>query len=185
MARYEWTIPTAISLSRIVLVGQIGYCFFTEFPGHRTWAASLMLLAAFTDVLDGYLARSLHQVSELGKIVDPLADKVSVAAVAVMLVWLGDLPLWYFIVVVIRDFVIMAGGIYIKAKKQIIVQSNYPGKAAVLSVAFYLLFSALKNPEFETIRLILMWTSLALMAFSLGLYSQRLLIGRNIARKVD
>ncbi|MBP8976917.1 MAG: CDP-alcohol phosphatidyltransferase family protein, partial [Bacteroidetes bacterium] len=71
MEQRVWTISNILSALRIVLVIPITICLVSEFPYHRYYAAGLVLLAIATDFFDGYLARQFHQVSELGKILDP------------------------------------------------------------------------------------------------------------------
>ena len=75
MHRY-FTISNFLSASRIILVFPMGYCLVSEFPNHRLWTAGIILVAVATDFLDGFLARKLHQVTDVGKIIDPFADKI-------------------------------------------------------------------------------------------------------------
>lgn len=179
--RRDWTFPTVISASRILLIIPLGYVLFEELEHNRLWASGIIVLGVATDFLDGYLARRWHKVSELGKIIDPLADKISIGALAIFLVLLGNLPLWFLIALIVRDLIIMTGGLYIKHRKNIISQSNWPGKIAATVIALYLLVITIQLPELEGVSIILLWASLFMMAFSLILYAQRLLIGRKIA----
>ncbi|MBI3587416.1 MAG: CDP-alcohol phosphatidyltransferase family protein [Ignavibacteriales bacterium] len=177
-----WTISTLLSFSRIVLIAPLAYFLFSHLPNGRTWVVAIIVVATITDFLDGYLARKLHQVSDFGKIVDPLADKICVGAVAVLLVVAGDLPLWYVVVVLVRDALILIGGIYIRNRKNIIVQSNWPGKIAVSLIALVLLLSSLKAPQAESFLQITIWLSVVLMVFSFIIYIQRLFIGSNAVK---
>lgn len=184
MVERVWTISNTISMSRVLLVAPLGYCLLTEFEGNRLWAAGIILIGIVTDYLDGFLARRLHQVSEVGKIIDPLADKIGVGMLALFLVVSGDVPLWYFLVIIVRDAFILAGGIYIRRKKSIVTQSNWPGKIAVTGIALVLLLSTLRVPSLEDPRVILLWASVAVMVFSLAVYAQRLFIGRAVEREL-
>lgn len=172
-----WTISTAISASRIVLIFPIGFFLLTGDQTSRLLAAGLVLVGVATDFLDGYLARRWHEVSELGKIVDPLADKISVGAIAVLLVVLGDLPLWYLVIVLVRDALILAGGIIIQRKKKVITQSNWPGKIAVTAIALVLFLSIIQAESIEWLRQLSLWGSLFFMILSLILYANRLTVG--------
>lgn len=182
MMHRVWTIPTILSFSRILLVGPIVYCLLEEFQNSRWWAVFIIFVAIITDLLDGYLARELHQVSDFGKIIDPLADKIAVGAVAFVLVWLGRLPLWFLILVLVRDVFILAGGLHIRRTKNIVVQSNLPGKLAVNFIAVLLLLTIVEIEFLETARMVLLWLSVLMMLFSLGVYAQRLFIGRNVVK---
>jgi len=68
-----WTVSTLLSLSRIALVVPFAVCLLVDFPNHRLWAAAVIAAGVVTDFLDGYLARRRHEVTDLGKIVDPIA----------------------------------------------------------------------------------------------------------------
>lgn len=174
------TASNLLSIARVLLIVPVAYCLTTEFAQNRLWAAGIVVFAVATDFLDGYLARRLHQVSELGKIIDPLADKIAVAGIIVILVSVGDIPLWFLVVVLLRDVLIVIGGAYIQKKKKIIVQSNWPGKIAVSVIAIYILLSTLKIETLETFRSLTLWLSVGIMVLSLAVYSQRLFIGRTI-----
>lgn len=183
MADRIWTISNGISVTRVLFLIPLAYCLFGNFDNHRLWAAGVIVAAVLTDFLDGYLARRFHQVSEMGKIVDPLADKIAVGTLGLFLVALGDVPLWYIVLVLVRDGLILAGGIYIKKKKNIVTQSNWPGKFAVSSIALYLFFSTFAAGSLEAARTFSLWLSLALMTFSLGVYVRRLFIGRAVTKE--
>ncbi|HEY4612249.1 MAG TPA: CDP-alcohol phosphatidyltransferase family protein, partial [Bacteroidota bacterium] len=88
-----WTASNFLSFLRVFLVPLVAYCLVEDFPYNRLWAGGIIVVAIFTDVLDGYFARRLHQVSELGKIIDPLADKVAAAVVTFVLAWIGEIPM--------------------------------------------------------------------------------------------
>lgn len=178
-----WTISNSISIARVLFLIPLAYCLFGEFEHHRLWAAGVITVAVLSDFLDGYLARRLHQVSEVGKIVDPIADKIAVGALGIFLMALGDIPVWYVVAVLVRDGLILAGGIYIKKKKNIVTQSNWPGKFAVSSIALYLFFSTLAAGSLEAAKTYSLWLSVALMAFSMVVYAQRLFIGRAVAKE--
>lgn len=92
-----------------------------------------------SDLLDGYYARTRNEVSELGKIIDPLADKVIVISITIILLLQGILPFWFLIVIVLRDLIILSGGLFIKQKYGIVLQSNWVGKLTVFTIGFTLL----------------------------------------------
>lgn len=155
----------------------------TDFPYHRQWSILFILLASSTDFFDGYFARRLHEVTDFGKVVDPLADKIGIGIVAVCLLLTGDIPLWYFIVVVARDALIFAGGVYIKQRKRIVPQANMAGKIAVNIIALALFLSILRIPALEVVRIAVIWLSVLFMIISLVIYTKRLFIGRTVILK--
>lgn len=178
-----WTVSNYISVARIVLVIPAAYCLMAHFPYHRLWSIFFIILASTTDFLDGYLARRLRQVSDLGKVIDPLADKIGIGIIAVCLLLTGDIALWYLMIVIARDILIFLGGIYIQQRKGIVPQANVAGKIAVNVVALALALSVLRINACETFRVWMIWLSVVFMALSLIIYAKRLFIGRTVALK--
>ncbi|MGD1044964.1 MAG: CDP-alcohol phosphatidyltransferase family protein [Bacteroidota bacterium] len=179
MHRYL-TISNLLSVSRIFLVIPMGYCLVLEFPYHRLWTAGIIVIAVVTDLLDGFLARKLHQVTDLGKILDPLADKIGIGIYAVLIAWAGDVPVWFVIFVLLRDLLIFSGGLYIQRAKKIIPQSNWPGKIAVTLVALVLFLGTIQVDALHHLFIYTIWVSVVMMLWSMVSYAQRLFIGRNI-----
>ncbi len=131
----------------------------------------MILIGAVTDFLDGYLARKLNQVSELGKIIDPLADKISVAIVAVRLYGLGMLNAWLFWSIILRDILIIAGGIYISGKIKNVTPSNMVGKVTVTIIALYLVSIMLGTAPGNLYHDILLYASFGAIIISFSLYT--------------
>ncbi|MCB0751174.1 MAG: CDP-alcohol phosphatidyltransferase family protein, partial [Ignavibacteriae bacterium] len=111
--------------------------------GARWYLFTLYILVYFTDILDGYLARKLNQVSELGKIIDPLADKILVILVVIYLYYFDLIPAIYFWIIVLRDLIIFTGGIFVSKKIGFVLPSNYLGKATVFSIGIFIIFVTL------------------------------------------
>lgn len=179
MSARLWTWSSILSVSRIFLLIPFGYFLLSDAPDARMWAALVILLAVATDFLDGYLARARHEVTEFGKIIDPVADKVVAGVAAILLAWIGDLEWWVAIVVVLRDVLILIGGVAIRRKKHIIVQSNWPGKIAVTALAVLVFVSVLRSEELEWFRTATLVFTLMMALLSLVLYTKRLFIGRS------
>ncbi|MCI0706766.1 MAG: CDP-alcohol phosphatidyltransferase family protein [Ignavibacteriae bacterium] len=170
-----------LSFLRVLLVPPVAYCIAVEFPYSRLWAAGLIVVAIISDVLDGYLARKLHQVSELGKVIDPLADKIAAITVTLVLAWTGDMPVWFVALVVLRDVLILFGGIYIQKKKNIVVQSNWLGKLAVAVLTLYVFLTVLSMESLEGIRQVTMVFCSVLLVASFVVYVQRIFVGRKVS----
>jgi CDP-diacylglycerol--glycerol-3-phosphate 3-phosphatidyltransferase len=169
-----FTISNLLSLSRIVLlIPLLGILLMTDWQEKRLYAIGLIMLGMVTDFLDGYFARKFNEVSELGKVIDPLADKICVGVIVVVLVLMGDIPLWYMNIVVARDVVIFLGGLYVKQKKHLVLASMMSGKVAVVFIALTLVFALMGNPYFSTVVNVLMWVSIGAMAVSVFVYAKR------------
>lgn len=103
----SWNLPNALTLGRLLLVpvflvvGWVGYSRPDE--GWQAWAALVFLVAAVTDFVDGELARRRGQVTSVGKILDPIADKALTGSALVLLSWFDLLPWWVTIVVIVRE----------------------------------------------------------------------------------
>lgn len=104
LERATVTLPNLITLGRFFLVPFVVYALLT---GANTWALAGFMIAGVSDGVDGYIARRFDQRSELGAYLDPLADKLLLVSVFVVLGLRGDLPLWLVVAAVSRDVIIM------------------------------------------------------------------------------
>jgi cardiolipin synthase (CMP-forming) len=136
-----WTIPNVLSILRVVFVVPAVVTLFSANPDGRWWALFWIGLAVLTDKLDGDIARWTHTESEWGRILDPLADKVGIAVVAIAMLVKGLMPLWFVLVLLLRDLLILAGGLILKKKTGQIVPSNMAGKWAVGVIAGTLIWA--------------------------------------------
>lgn len=166
-----WTISNLFSLSRIFIVLPAVWMLFEKTASGNLWATVLLVIAAITDGLDGYIARKFNQVSDWGKILDPLSDKICITTVIVALLWLNILPLWFVVLVAGRDVLIFSGGIYFKKRVGYIPMSVPSGKFAVFFTGFTLLFAILNvEPWYHYF----LYLSVLLLLYSFGEYSVRM-----------
>lgn len=133
-----WTISNVITITRILLVPLFVaalLCPWPEWLGladfndgwKRGIAAAVFVLISCTDWLDGYLARRLSQVTDFGKFMDPLADKILVAAALIALVELGSLPTWVVLIILAREFIV-SGVRMMAATKGVVIAASWLGK---------------------------------------------------------
>ncbi|MFN2333602.1 MAG: CDP-alcohol phosphatidyltransferase family protein [Wenzhouxiangellaceae bacterium] len=101
-------LPNVLTVARMLLVGPLVYLLLVE---RFTAALVLAVVAGLSDWLDGALARRFSWQSHFGGLLDPLADKLLMVATYATLAWLDKLPMWLFILVVLRDVVIVTGGL--------------------------------------------------------------------------
>jgi cardiolipin synthase len=142
MNREFLTVPNLLSLTRIVLLIPFIAVMDAAIPHRELWALGILFLAGLTDRYDGILARRMHLESEWGRILDPLADKIGAGVVALVLVAQGYVPLWFLALVVLRDILIVSGGICVKRTTGEVLPSNTTGKWA-MGVVFAALCVAL------------------------------------------
>lgn len=130
----------------------------------------LTLLGISTDIFDGILARKLKQASNLGKILDPLVDKIGLGVFAIYAVLYKDFPLWAALLVISRDLAILAGGIFMLKKNKEVPVSDMWGKLTALAWALCILAYIL---DIDLIRKVLLVAGLVLTFFSLGSYLRK------------
>ena len=97
------------------------------------------VFGAITDMLDGYLARKYNQVTEMGKIIDPLADKVVICMIIIKLYFIGEISLTYFLLIIVRDVLIFTGGIILTRIVGKVLPSNIIGKITVINIGIVIL----------------------------------------------
>ncbi|MGO9305309.1 MAG: CDP-alcohol phosphatidyltransferase family protein, partial [Candidatus Korobacteraceae bacterium] len=107
-----WTAPNQITLLRLIF---IPFVIIAVFDGHWSWALGLLLAAALSDALDGLLARALHQQTLLGQYLDPLADKLLLSSLFLVLSFVKKIPWKFTIVVFSRDLCIVATAVVLYA----------------------------------------------------------------------
>lgn len=128
-------IPNILSCIRIALVGVFIYLFFLDYPRNIVWALLTFLLAGATDVVDGYLARKYNWITDVGKILDPFADKLMQCTVLICMLVKKLLPVWLVVPFILKEVVILVGGMFVSKKISKVVVSNIFGKMTV--VFFY------------------------------------------------
>jgi CDP-diacylglycerol---glycerol-3-phosphate 3-phosphatidyltransferase len=100
-------LPNALTLGRIFLIPFVVVVLLTtRIANWATWGAGLFLAAAVTDMLDGYLARRRGQVTTLGRLLDPIADKLLISSALISLVQLGIAPAWMVTIIIGREFAV-------------------------------------------------------------------------------
>jgi cardiolipin synthase (CMP-forming) len=126
------TFPNLLSLVRILLIP----VFVTLLLHHGTEAAGLILLGAVvaTDWVDGYIARHTGQVSNVGKVLDPVADRLAVAAALLALVVRRAFPLWAALLVICRDALILLAGLALIVRYRIRLDVRWVGKVATFGL---------------------------------------------------
>ena len=97
-----------LTLTRVVMIPLFLVILYWDFPFHQYVALAVFVLASVTDFVDGYIARHYNQVTDFGKFMDPLADKVLVMAAMLWFVEAGRFPAWALLIVIVREFAVTA-----------------------------------------------------------------------------
>ncbi len=176
------TIPNILSYLRLILVVPFVYYFIRglyDNPRHYITAAVCIGISGLTDCFDGLLARKLNQVTSLGKILDPLADKITLIAVAVCMVIYIPALLPLMLVLFIKDFTMLICGLVLLVKKIPLPASRWYGKLATvvfyISVTVIIFLKAVYQYENPTLILVLFCITAAVMIFALLNYSKMFL----------
>lgn len=127
------TIPNLISIFRILLIIPMAiYVWQNKLIN----AIIVIIIAVASDFLDGIIARRFNQISEIGKILDPMADKLAIGTILIILYLKQQVPLWLVFIVVGRDVLIVLAALFLAQKYKLVTSSNFIGKmtANVLAI---------------------------------------------------
>ena len=126
-------IPNMLTIIRFIL---IPFIYISVLSRHFLIALIIFTISAITDVLDGYIARKYNYITDIGKLMDPLADKLTQVSLLLSLTILKTLPLWIFIVVFVKELILVISASVLYSKKDVVVYSKWYGKLA--TTLFYL-----------------------------------------------
>ena len=163
-------LPNKLTVLRVIMIPVFLVFLLTDCAGDASKyiAAAVFVLASLTDMLDGRIARKYNLVTNFGKFMDPLADKLLVCSALIAFVELGYLPAWIVIIFISRDFII-SGFRLIAADKGVVIAANYWGKfkTTFQMIMTILLILQLDYPYADTVEWIFVYIALALTVISL------------------
>ncbi|MEL6488352.1 MAG: CDP-diacylglycerol--glycerol-3-phosphate 3-phosphatidyltransferase [Cyanobacteria bacterium J06634_6] len=164
-------LPTWITFSRLLGVPLVLIALLEPTAAHRWFSVVAFVIFAGTDWLDGYLARKLNQVTELGKFLDPLVDKLLVMAPLMALVGMGIIPAWGVFLILARELTISGWRVNPAFQKDAVPGAGIWGKAktVVQIIAIAILLAPLTG-SWQTTGVILFWVAVALTWISGALY---------------
>ncbi len=153
-------LPNALTVSRIFLIPVLLAVLLTRnlVPGKELWASAILLIAGATDSLDGYFARRRDQVTTLGMLLDPVADKMLISAAFISLVELGAVQAWMAVVIIGREFAV-AGLRNIASTQGFTIQASELGKAKMVTqiIAVILILLGLRDERIQLLGTIALW----------------------------
>ena len=166
--------PNKLTVARMIIVPFLVVFLLSGLGGDANRYISLILfvVASITDWFDGYLARKNNLVTNFGKFMDPLADKLLVCSAMICMIELNRLPAWVVIIIIGREFII-SGFRLIAAENGIVIAANYWGKFKTVSQMIMIILLILHFdtiPAFVILEQIFIWISLALTVISLMTY---------------
>lgn len=163
-------LPNKLTLLRVVLVPVfLVFLLCNIFGAADKWIAlGIFIIASLTDMLDGKIARKYNIITNFGKFMDPLADKLLVCSAMICFIGLGKLASWYVVIVIAREFII-SGIRLVASDNGIVIAASYWGKFKTVTqmVMICLLIADINNSFLLIITNIFIWVSLALTIISL------------------
>ena len=164
-----WNIPNALTMLRLALIPVFVWLFWNA---DRKLALAVFILASLTDMLDGMLARKLHQITDFGKLFDPLADKLMVLTALICQGLAGVFPWSAILIVGCKELLMLLGGLFM-LKKDVVVYANYAGKTAQVFFILSLILSFF-HEELAAwgtrLDLILLWITVGLAILAMIIY---------------
>ena len=161
--------PNKLTIARIIMIPFFVAFLMYDITGSADkWIAlTLFVVASLTDLLDGYLARKYHLVTNFGKFMDPLADKLLVCSALICFTSTGQLPAWITIIIIAREFII-SGFRLIAADNGIVIAASYWGKfKTVFQMVMIIVMIMDLGPSFAMLETILIYVALILTVVSL------------------
>lgn len=162
-------LPNKLTVLRIIMVPFFVLFMLTDLGGDANkWIALVLFcVASLTDLLDGKIARARNLVTNFGKFMDPLADKLLVCSAMICMIPLGKLSAWFVIIIIAREFII-SGFRLVASDNGIVIAASYWGKFKTVSQMFMIILLIMDlGGVFDIIAQILVWVSLALTIISL------------------
>lgn len=172
-------VPNALTILRMLMIPLMVYVF-NNFGAH--WALLVYALASATDVLDGYIARKYNQITDFGKLMDPLADKLMVLTMLYMLSINAFIPVWMLYVAAGKELVMVLGAALLLGGKKVVVMANKLGKAGTAAFFVSIVLVCLRDvwQPLWVAGVSLMYVALALAIIAMLGYARAYLVqGRN------
>lgn len=163
-----WNVPNILTMLRLLLIPI--YWVLMMVRNNEIAALIVFVTASLTDLLDGYIARHYNQVTDWGKLFDPLADKLMVVSVMITLVLKGAVPLIILIIVTVKEIIMVLGAAYMLRRK-IVVYSKPLGKTAQFTMVIGLILSFFRHNLQAPVHLYVLWIATGMMLVALVYYS--------------
>lgn len=168
-----FTVPNILTFCRIVLIAPFLYFFIAE---RYIEATAILTASGLSDCFDGLLARKLNQVSDLGKLLDPVADKLTLVAVAVCICIMFPIVIPLMIILALKDLLMLCGGLYMIKKGIKPPAAKWYGKVGTIvfyfSVCLIVFLKAFYQIESDILTIVLMSLTAITMIFALVKYFQ-------------
>lgn len=165
-------LPNKLTIARVIMIPFFLVFLMTEFfEAARYVALAIFIIASLTDMLDGKIARKYNLVTNFGKFMDPLADKLLVCSAMIAFTGMGIMPAWIVIIIIAREFII-SGFRLIAAEKNVVIAAGMSGKikTTVQMIMCCLLIARLPFNFMRYVEQVFIYAALVLTVYSLIVY---------------
>lgn len=161
-------LPNKLTLLRVAMIPLLVACMLVPFGfSAQKWiAVAIFILASLTDLADGKIARKYNLITNFGKFMDPLADKLLVCSALICLIELHRIPAWVVIIIIAREFIV-SGFRLVAADQGIVIAASMWGKVKTTVQMIMIILMMADIPQLTVITQIAMWLALALTVVSL------------------
>lgn len=169
--KIEWNVPNVLTIIRFMLIPV--FCVLMR-QDNMKWSLIVFLLASFTDLMDGYIARKNNAITQFGKLMDPLADKLMVLSLMIGMLLKGIIPAAAFIILIVKEALMVLGGVLLFTRRDTVVYSKPIGKVAQFITVVALVLCFFHKQFFEMgypIHLWTLWLGVGLAIASLFFYA--------------
>lgn len=160
-------IANKLTVFRVVLVPFFVLFMLTDFTPYNRWIAfAIFCIATITDKLDGTIAKKYNMVTDFGKFMDPIADKLLVSSALICLSSLGEIPAWIVVVIITREFAI-SGIRLVAADNGVTIAATWWGKSKTIAQMAMIIIMLMKIPALHILSQVVMYVSLVLTIISM------------------
>ena len=162
-------LPNKLTILRVIMIPFFVAALMVDGGTNQTMryvAAAIFIIASLTDMLDGKIARKYNLVTNFGKFMDPLADKLLVCSALICMIELGQLPAWMVIIIISREFII-SGFRLVAADNGVVIAASYWGKFKTTFQMVMICLMIANFPQLQILTDIIMWIALILTVVSL------------------
>ena len=162
-------LPNKLTILRVIMIPFFVAALLYDGGANQNMryvAAALFIIASLTDMLDGKIARQYNLVTNFGKFMDPLADKLLVCSALICMIELRELPAWMVIIIISREFII-SGFRLVASDNGVVIAASYWGKFKTTFQMIGVVLLIFNIPALSTLTTIIVWIALALTVISL------------------
>ena len=161
-------LPNKLTVLRVIMVPFFVFFMLTDVGGaaNKWIALAIFVIASLTDMLDGKIARKYNLVTNFGKFMDPLADKLLVCSAMICMIEVDKLPAWVVIIIIGREFII-SGFRLVASDNGIVIAASWWGKSKTISQMIMIILLIADIPALSVLNTVLIWVALILTVVSL------------------